>query len=95
MVRDYNVARRSRLDDSKLIYDTEGNRSDRQTPQCVIVAKEKQGRSESEKKHYVLIVAAAGGSTTRGYKIYTRLGVGYMLGKFIALDAPGIPAKIY
>jgi hypothetical protein len=95
MVRDYNLARRSRLDDAKLIYDSETNRSDRQSPQCVIVAKAKQGRSESVKKHYVLVVAAAGGSTTGGYKIYTRIGVGYMPGKFIALDAPGIPAKIY
>jgi hypothetical protein len=95
VVRDYNVAGRSRLDDVKLMYDAERSGSDRQSPQCVIVAKVKQGRSEREKKHYVLIVAAAGGSTVGGYKIYTRLGVGYMPGKFITLDALGIPAKIY
>jgi len=95
IVRDYNLARRSRLDEVKLIYDTERSRSDRQSPQCVVVAKAKQGRGEGEKKHYVLIVTEAGGSTAGGYKSYTRLGVGYMPGKFITLNVPGILAKIY
>ncbi|KAF2265195.1 HET-domain-containing protein [Lojkania enalia] len=92
-VRNYNVAGRKSDDPFKLVYDTDRTGSDGQQPQCVIVAKPKDGITEREKTYYVLIVTLTS-STDKG-KIYRRLGAGYMHAKFIiGLNAPGTEGLI-
>jgi hypothetical protein len=92
-VRDYNVAG-SRPDEAKIVYDMERDRSDGSRAQCVVVAKSKDGKTDKEKRHYVLIVVPTKLTGPRGEKIYKRVGAGYMLGKYIALDKPGTSARI-
>jgi hypothetical protein len=94
VARDYNVAG-SRIDEAKLIYDTDRNRSDESRVQCVVVAKSKDGRTDSEKRHYVLIVALTKLKGAGGDKICRRVGAGYMLGKYIALGKPSTPVRIH
>jgi hypothetical protein len=94
IVRNFQVANRLR-DEVKLFYDTGRVRgSDGQRAQCVIVAKDKGGRSLGSKRHYVLLVALKKADSGRGRKVYERIGAGFMLGKHIALGEPGIDAEI-
>jgi hypothetical protein len=94
-VRDFTVAHR-RQDEVKLTYDTErSTASDSRRPQCVIVARSKEGRSDRDKRHYVLLVQQTQSSSGRKEKVYKRVGAGYMLGKYISLDQPGVAGKIY
>lgn len=94
-VRDFTVAGR-RQDEVKLTYDTERTTaSDGQRAQCVIVARSKEGRSDRDRRHYVLLVTPTQKISGRGEKVYERVGAGFMLGKYIFLDKPGIVAKIF
>ncbi|KAL6704961.1 hypothetical protein ACN47E_007506 [Coniothyrium glycines] len=94
MVRTFAVAGR-RGDEVRLSYDTgRTSASDGQAAQCVIVAKAKEARSDSERRHYVLLVTPTRQAEARGEKVYERVGAGYMLGKFIRLEEPGVAAKI-
>ncbi|KAI1121969.1 hypothetical protein F5Y10DRAFT_255134 [Nemania abortiva] len=78
----------------KLVYDT-----DRQRPggtrrvQCVIVARSRHGQSDAEKRYYVLIVEPTG-PINDVEKVYERVGAGFMLGKFITQDKPGVRGVI-
>ncbi|KAF2496438.1 HET-domain-containing protein [Lophium mytilinum] len=95
IVRDFSVARRG-IDEVKLVYDTDKRDGiDRQRPQCVVVAKSKTEMTAREKTYYVLIVVPS--SALHGFPsetMYVRVGVGRMLGKYIALGQPGIPSII-
>ncbi|CAM1505192.1 Fc.00g108290.m01.CDS01 [Cosmosporella sp. VM-42] len=86
VVRSFNVAGHQ-PDEIKLIYDNPERKatSDGQRPMCIVVAKAKEGASVRRKRHYVLIVINTGSMTARGQKVFTRLGVGYMPGKYIVL----------
>ncbi|KAF3041971.1 hypothetical protein E8E12_009261 [Didymella heteroderae] len=93
IVRDFKVANRQQ-GEVDLRYDTERTAgSDGQHPQCVIVAKDKRGRTETLKRHYVLVVAPKRSVAGQGRKVYERIGAGYIMGKYIALDS-GIKAEI-
>jgi len=93
-VRNFSVAGR-REHETKFSYDTEKTTaSDGQRAQCVIVAKARDSRSDRDRRYYVLLVTPVQGTTGRGLKVYERVGVGYMLGKFIQLDGEGTRAKI-
>jgi hypothetical protein len=92
--RDYNVAG-SRIGEVRLVYDTELNSSDGIRVQCVVVAKSKEGKTNNEKRHYVLIVVSTNLTGAGGDKIYKRVGAGYMLGKYIALDKHSTPVRIH
>jgi hypothetical protein len=58
------------------------------------VAKGKEGRSDREKRYYVLLVTPIQGLTSEDSRVYERVGVGFMLSKFISLDGEGIRGKI-
>lgn len=93
IVRDFKVGNRLQ-GEVDLRYDAERTaRSDGQQPQCVIVAKDKRGRSETSKRHYVLLVAPKRSVAGHGRKVYERIGAGYIVGKYITLDS-GIKAEI-
>ncbi|KAJ4290397.1 hypothetical protein N0V90_010613 [Kalmusia sp. IMI 367209] len=94
LVRNFSVARKSK-DEVELTYDIERTASDGQRTQCVIVARSRVEKLAADKTHYVLLVAPEKTLTKRGDKVYRRVGAGFMPGKYIALDEPGIPAKIY
>lgn len=94
IVRDFSIRGWS-SEEVKLIYDTKRSRtSDGQHAQCVIVAKTKGGTSNQVRRYYVLLVEVTNAPASRGEKIYRRIGVGVMLGKFISLVGPGISAKV-
>ncbi|KAF2677147.1 HET-domain-containing protein [Lentithecium fluviatile CBS 122367] len=93
-VRDFNTAGRKR-DEVRLRFDVEKPATDGQRAQCVVFAKEREGRSDRDKRHYVLLVASTQNTTEHGEKVYKRIGAGFMSGKYIALDKPGIMVKIY
>jgi hypothetical protein len=82
--------------DVKILYDDSDRKAPSQgrRPECVVVARDKEGKSLGEKLHYVLIVIDTGSVTARDEKLYTRLGVGYMPGKYISLDGLGIAGKV-
>ena len=80
----------------KLVYDTDKPREpEEQRTQCVIVAKDKHGRSEGTKRHYILLVAPKQEAICHGRRIFERIGAGYILGKYIDLDQAGIEAEIH
>jgi hypothetical protein len=94
-VRDFNVAG-SRAQEVKLLYDTDRRRSDGARVQCVIIAKSKEDRADradADRRHYVLIVEPTN-RISGGEKIYERVGAGFMIGKFIERDKPGVQARI-
>jgi len=73
--------------ESMVVYDIPEN--ERQALRCVVMgkrkAKEKEKVALENARHYVLFIAPQPGAP----KIYERVGVGYMPGKFIELNAPG------
>ena len=93
-VRDFDVRGR-RYDEVKLDYDT-GKTAlfEKQVPQCVIIARSKEPKNQSEKRFYVLLVASTREVNADDELIYKRVGAGYMLGKFISLEGKGTAAKI-
>ena len=93
-VRDFTVAGR-RQDEVDLTYDTgRTTASDGKRAQCIIVAKAREGKMDRDRRHYVLLVTPTQKATGRGEKLYERVGAGFMLGKYITLEGPGIVAKI-
>lgn len=62
---------------------------------CVVVARSNQRKLDKLRKRYhVLLVAPTQHRLNRDVQAFKRIGVGYMLGKHIALDTPGTPAVI-
>jgi hypothetical protein len=62
---------------------------------CVVVARSNQRKLvKLRKRYYVLLVSPTQQRSDRGAQAFRRIGVGYMLGKHIALDTPGTPAVI-
>jgi hypothetical protein len=93
-VRNFDVAGRQQHE-VRFSYDTERRASsDGQRAQCVIVAKARESRSDRDRRYYVLLVTPVQGNDGRGMRVYERVGVGFMLGKFISLDGDGVRAKI-
>ena len=93
-VRNFDVSGRQQ-DDVKLSYDTERRTaSDGQRAQCVIMAKASNYPSDRERRYHVLLVMPTQAASGRGMKTYERVGVGYMLGKFIKLECEGARAWI-
>ncbi|KAK8029780.1 hypothetical protein PG993_011071 [Apiospora rasikravindrae] len=95
MARDYDL-RGTRAGESQVLFDTHRSASDGGgKAQCVVVARTKKGFSRDTKKYYVLIVVADLKSSAEADRKYYRLGVGYMLGRFIAWDQPGSEGLVY
>lgn len=92
VARDFSLAGRKQ-DEVKVAYDTEKS-SEGKKVQCVIVARSVEG-SDSEKRFYVLLVIPTGEETEEGVKKYKRVGAGFMLGKYIVLDRPGVEVRIF
>ncbi|RMJ13787.1 hypothetical protein CDV36_006531 [Fusarium kuroshium] len=90
VAREFNVARRQ-PGEVDLVYDTPERKpsSDGQRPMCVVVAREKGGKSAMEKRYYVLLVSGTPEMASSSQKVFTRLGVGSMLGKYIELEQNG------
>ncbi|KAI8626068.1 hypothetical protein F5Y19DRAFT_488559 [Xylariaceae sp. FL1651] len=77
-----------------VVYDRARDKSDDSQPQCVVIARSKVGNTDQEKKHYILLVSPTKSTGRGGDRVYERVGAGFMLGKFIALNEPGQPARI-
>lgn len=62
---------------------------------CVLMGKAKdRGKPDKQLMHYVLFVAPRGQRNRRGDQAYERIGVGFLLGKFIDLESPGALVKL-
>jgi hypothetical protein len=73
-------------EDFKIFYDrTDPVKIEEKTLKCVVVGKRRMtlNTPKDETTHYVLLIAPKSGQSPRGGKIYERVGVGYMAGKFI------------
>lgn len=96
VARDYDL-RGSQVGESQILFDMDRSASDGGgRAQCVVVARTKNVVVR-DAKHYVLIVMADLKSTAGmgpGRRFF-RLGVGYMLGKFITWDQPGSEGLVY
>ncbi|KAL6362608.1 hypothetical protein LRP88_03899 [Fusarium phalaenopsidis] len=90
VARHFNVARRQ-PGEVDLVYDTPERKasSDGQRPMCVVVAQEKGQKPVEEKRYYVLLVSGTPEIVSSSQKLFTRLGVGSMLGKYIELGQSG------
>ncbi|KAK2746243.1 tol-like protein [Colletotrichum kahawae] len=94
IVRSFSVAGapERKLGKIKFTYDNPYRKgtSDRQSPLCVVIAKEKGNKSLQEKPHYVLVVIGTGGGIEHGQRCFNRLGVGFLPGKYIGLEEDGV-----
>lgn len=87
IARDFNIG----SDGAKnflIIYDipkTEG-----QSLKCIVMGRRREEGKLEDARHYVLFIAPKGGMA----KVYERVGVGFMPGRFIELNAPGPPRLI-
>ncbi|APA12555.1 hypothetical protein sscle_09g073250 [Sclerotinia sclerotiorum 1980 UF-70] len=86
---DFNIPAGAGESEASIFYDGE-----KITPtKCVIIGTDKQNLNDaSTKKHYVLIVKPV--SKASNGMSYERVGVGYMLGKFIHLDKSYVTVTI-
>lgn len=96
VARDFNVAG-FRDGEVQILYDADRSASDGGgKAQCVVVARTKGGSSRAVRKNYVLIVVADVKSAAPGaVRKYHRVGVGCMLGKFIAWEKPALEGLVY
>jgi hypothetical protein len=79
-------------EDFGIFYDrTEPSKTEQKTLKCVVVGKRimKSKTPTDETTHYVLLIAPKKTDSPRGEKIYERVGVGYMKGRFIDLVGSG------
>ncbi|KAM0228896.1 hypothetical protein ACHAPO_010420 [Fusarium lateritium] len=86
-VRPFNVAGH-RPGDIELIYDNPERKatSEGYRPKCVILATSKEGGQRNEKSFYVMILIEAPNTDSHGEQVFTRLGVGRMMGKYIGWE---------
>ncbi len=79
-------------EDFGVFYDrAEPVKTEEKTLKCVVVGKRRM-RSKTptdETTHYVLLIAPKRMDSPRGAKVYERVGVGYMAGRFIDLVGTG------
>ncbi|TEA11286.1 hypothetical protein C8034_v006418 [Colletotrichum sidae] len=77
--------------DFSLIYDNPDRPAafNKERTMCVVVARAKEGDLDKQKIHYVLLVEGVGGLEQQGRKVYGRVGVGSLLGKYIILSGEG------
>lgn len=94
-VRTYAVPE-ERTTEVQLVFDqvrTPG--SDGRDACCVVVARSNETRVDNNRKrYYVLLVSPTRQRSNSGVHAFKRVGVGYMLGRYIALDTAGTPAEI-
>jgi hypothetical protein len=55
----------------------------------IVMGRLREARKPEDARHYVLFIAQKGGASN----VYERVGVGFMPGKFIELNAPG-PSRL-
>lgn len=80
---------------SKLLYDADRQGcEDRQSVRCVVVARSKQSEADAERRHYVLFIQQVNRTSSDGRPIFERVGAGFMPGKFITRDEPGIQGLV-
>jgi hypothetical protein len=82
--------------ESKIIYDNPAKSSGPSPPvKCVVVGRLKsEGQNGLNRMHYVLLVTPKASQVGRGGQVCERVGVGYVLGRWIKLDQPGASVKI-
>lgn len=62
---------------------------------CVLMGKVRdRGKPDKQLVHCVLFVGPRGVRTPRGEQPYERVGVGFLTGRFIDLDTPGMLVKM-
>ena len=74
--------------DFKIVYDVlDSGKTEGQVLKCVVMGRQKVvGKSIGETIHYVLLITPKGPLSPRGDRIYERVGVGSVAGKFIDLE---------
>lgn len=83
--------------DSQLIFDVANDSNEPPLDmRCVILGRMKTLRQHKQERiHYVMVVSPLTSQVARRGLIYKRLGVGYMPGKLIDFDEPGVLARVY
>jgi hypothetical protein len=93
MARDFQLRGDEDHEDGRIVYDIPG-KTDGLQLKCVVIGKFKEGRSLSDKRHYVLVISPSTSGRRGGNKIYERVGAGYMSGRCIALERSGTAVRI-
>ncbi|KAI8941650.1 hypothetical protein NX059_002863 [Plenodomus lindquistii] len=94
VVRDYSIGG-AQSDEFELTWDRPSTAdTNSQIAQCCVVARAKEATTAAELRYDVLIVIAKHVSASHGERMYERVGAGWMLGKFIMWNEPGVAAKI-
>jgi len=86
IAREFNI-QGAGANEFMIVYDipkTEG-----QQLKCIVMGRRREKGELENTRHYVLFITPKGGQA----KVYERVGVGFMPGKFIELNAPG-PSKL-
>jgi len=85
--REFNI-KDAGLNEAILVYDIPKTAS--QLLKCVVMGKRREQGNVGDARHYVLLIAQKGPAA----KVYERVGVGFMPGKFIELAAPGVSSLV-
>lgn len=96
IVREFEVPAGGTGTESSIILD-DPTRADRPGPalKCVVLGRRKsEEKSVSDRTHFVLLVIADVSQVTRGYQVYSRVGVGSMPGSWISLSKPGTSGRV-
>jgi hypothetical protein len=93
VARNFNLKGRN-SEDVSIAYDTERS-TEGQRAQCVVLARSNGAQSDQESRYYVLLVIPTQTKTDDGWVKYKRVGAGYMLGKYIALDTDVTEIRIF
>lgn len=81
-------------DDVEVVFDSPGG-SKGAAKNCVILGRQIEARPVEERRHYVLVVVPAlAAHAIKGRQPFERVGAGFMPGRFIDLQTPGIRASI-
>jgi hypothetical protein len=85
--REFNI-KDAGLNEAILVYDIPKTAS--QLLKCVVMGRRREQGNVGDARHYVLLIAQKGPAA----KVYERVGVGFMPGKFIELAAPGVSSLV-
>ncbi|KAJ8117109.1 hypothetical protein OPT61_g1616 [Boeremia exigua] len=92
-VREYEVAE-WRPNEVKLVFDQKRtSNSDQERGYCVVVARSNERGSDKQRRYYVLLLVPTQ-ERGRAEQAFRRVGAGFMAGKFISFEQPGVEAII-
>jgi len=84
------IARDFDIKGASIIYDTPGPDIEKLPLKCIVMGRQQQQEELENARHYALFITPIKGAS----KYYERIGVGFLQGKYIELEAPGLSGLV-